>query len=58
MKCNKTSGKWCENKHEASKIIDTLETYQVTAMPAGLTETSNVSVIAKYEHSKYVLAMK
>jgi transposase InsO family protein len=27
MKCNKTLGKWCKNKHGASKIIDTLETY-------------------------------
>jgi hypothetical protein len=27
-KCNKTVGKWCKNKHGASKIIDTLETYQ------------------------------
>jgi hypothetical protein len=22
MKCNETSGKWCKNKHGASKIID------------------------------------
>jgi hypothetical protein len=27
-KCNETHGKWCKNKHGASKIIDTLETYQ------------------------------
>jgi hypothetical protein len=27
-KCNETVGKWCINKHGASKIIDTLETYQ------------------------------
>jgi hypothetical protein len=27
-KCNKTIDKWCENKHGASKIIDTLGTYQ------------------------------
>jgi histone deacetylase 1/2 len=26
-KCNKIVGKWCKNKHEASKIIDTLEMY-------------------------------
>jgi hypothetical protein len=26
-KCNETIGKWCKNKHGASKIIDTLETY-------------------------------
>jgi hypothetical protein len=29
-KCNKTLGKWCKNKHGASKIIDTLETYQTS----------------------------
>jgi hypothetical protein len=28
MKCNKTLSKWFKNKHGASKIIDTLETYQ------------------------------
>jgi hypothetical protein len=28
-KCNKTLGKWCKNKHGASKIIDTFETYQL-----------------------------
>jgi hypothetical protein len=28
MKCNETVGKWCKNKHGASKIIDTFETYQ------------------------------
>jgi hypothetical protein len=27
-KCNETLGKWCKNKHRASKIMDTLETYQ------------------------------
>jgi hypothetical protein len=27
-KCNETIDKWCKNKHGASKIIDTLETYQ------------------------------
>jgi hypothetical protein len=27
-KCNETQGKWCKNKHGASKIIDTIETYQ------------------------------
>jgi hypothetical protein len=27
-KCNKTQSKWCENKHGASKIIDTFEMYQ------------------------------
>jgi hypothetical protein len=28
-KCNETIGKWCKNKHGASKIIDTFETYHV-----------------------------
>jgi hypothetical protein len=27
-KCNETLGKWCKNKHGASKIMDTFETYQ------------------------------
>jgi hypothetical protein len=27
-KCNKTQRKWCINKHGASQIIDTFETYQ------------------------------
>jgi hypothetical protein len=31
MKCNKTLGKWCKNKHGASKIMDTLETYHLLA---------------------------
>jgi hypothetical protein len=31
-KCNETQGKWCKNKHGASKIIDTLETYQWAAL--------------------------
>jgi hypothetical protein len=31
-KCNKTIGKWCKNKHGASKIIDTFETYHPPAM--------------------------
>jgi hypothetical protein len=30
-KCNETLGKWCKNKHVASKIIDTLETYHSAA---------------------------
>jgi hypothetical protein len=30
-KCNKTLGKWCKNKHGASKIIDMLETYHAAS---------------------------
>jgi hypothetical protein len=33
-KCNETIGKWCENKHGASKIIDTFETYQLAQQQA------------------------
>jgi hypothetical protein len=32
-KCNETFGKWCKNKHGASKIIDTLEMYQFSIDP-------------------------
>jgi hypothetical protein len=35
-KCNETIYKWCKNKHGASKIIDTFETYQVVALAAGI----------------------
>jgi hypothetical protein len=31
MKCNEILSKWCENKHRASKIIDTFETCQTTS---------------------------
>jgi hypothetical protein len=31
MKCNETLDKWCKNKHGASKIIDTLETYHLAS---------------------------
>jgi hypothetical protein len=31
-KGNETIGKWCKNKHGASKIIDTFETYQYFAV--------------------------
>jgi hypothetical protein len=30
MKCNKIQNKWCKNKHGASKIVDTFETYQAS----------------------------
>jgi hypothetical protein len=29
MKCKETLSKWCKNKHGASKIIDTFETYHL-----------------------------
>jgi hypothetical protein len=34
-KCNETIGKWCKNKHGASKIIDTFETYQTYHLLVG-----------------------
>jgi hypothetical protein len=34
-KCNETIGKWCKNKHGASKIIDTFETYQIFTWNGG-----------------------
>jgi hypothetical protein len=30
-KCNETLSKWCKNKHGASNIIDTFETYQASS---------------------------
>jgi hypothetical protein len=33
-KCNKTQSKQCINKHGASKIIDTFETYQESSPEA------------------------
>jgi hypothetical protein len=32
-KCNESLSKWCKNKHGASKIMDTLKTYQIHAFP-------------------------
>jgi hypothetical protein len=60
-KCNKTIGKWCKNKHGASKIIDTFETYhlplvasvemaEAIAMKEGLTLAVNMgcnSIVAE-----------
>jgi hypothetical protein len=48
MKCNKTQSKWCINKHVASKIIDTFETYHHVPPPyrpcvIGLKETGMMS---------------
>jgi hypothetical protein len=36
---NKTQSKWCINKHGASKIIDTFETYQPPIFPDTETES-------------------
>jgi hypothetical protein len=39
-KCNETLGKWCKNKHGASKIMDTLETYHWPAAHAAVNRPS------------------
>jgi hypothetical protein len=36
MKCNETLGKWCKNKHGASKIIDTFKTYHYSIQHYGV----------------------
>jgi hypothetical protein len=45
-KCNKTQNKWCINKHGASKIIDTFETYHMAraAVLAAIGIGSRVSI--------------
>jgi hypothetical protein len=42
-KCNEILGKWCKNKHGASKIMDTLETYQRASGPSGSRVDGGVS---------------
>jgi hypothetical protein len=44
-KCNETIGKWCKNKHGASKIIDTFETYQLAARHALLSAIPSADAI-------------
>jgi hypothetical protein len=39
-KCNETLGKWCKNKHGASKIIDTFETYHPSQDGAALLQAA------------------
>jgi hypothetical protein len=43
---NKTQSKWCINKHGASKIIDTFETYHQTTKLCDFTNTPNAQFIA------------
>jgi hypothetical protein len=42
-KCNETLGKWCKNKHGASKIIDTFETYHLPTRRSMSTTTAGVA---------------
>jgi hypothetical protein len=52
MKCNETLGKWCKNKHGASKIMDTLETYHTTVpVLDGVEGSTTVPVIDGVEGS-------
>jgi hypothetical protein len=44
-KCNETIGKWCKNKHGASKIIDTFETYQDPLLAAVDLLESNMMLV-------------
>jgi hypothetical protein len=44
-KCNKTLSKWCKNKHGASKIIDTFETYQ--SPPAAIARDLGIQLVEK-----------
>jgi hypothetical protein len=49
-KCNEPLRKWCKNKHGASKIIDTLETYH-SASTISLKVVQQKHFGAKYKHS-------
>jgi hypothetical protein len=52
-KCNETLGKWCKNKHGASKIIDTLQTYQfdrvVSRLPLFVKQYINAKAPLKFK---------
>jgi hypothetical protein len=60
-KCNKTIGKWCKNKHGASKIIDTFQTYhQATGSGAGkasIAEPEEVMMIEETWMQPYLAYM-
>jgi hypothetical protein len=59
-KCNETLSKWCKNKHGASKIIDTLETYQYatiamiyfTLLPSVLTRREKIMVGSSFSRAR------
>jgi hypothetical protein len=62
MKCNETLSKWCKNKHRASKIIDTFETYQwarctwsweALVHPHEKVELIGVQTMRKYDMQSY-----
>jgi hypothetical protein len=59
-KCNETIGKWCKTKHGASKIIDTFETYQPTAIdePSMLAEAFEDSHWRQAMNDEYQVLME
>jgi hypothetical protein len=59
-KCNETIGKWCKNKHGASKIIDTFETYQTPehqrnshALPASACKICTCACLPWPRHDRF-----
>jgi hypothetical protein len=52
MKCNETVGKWCKNKHGASKIIDTFETYQSFGGSISLEVQGEPKELSSHSHHK------
>jgi hypothetical protein len=60
-KCNETLNKWCKNKHGASKIIDTFETYHGFAKTIGakaLDETCSQKEEEASTHTKCVQPLR
>jgi hypothetical protein len=57
-KCNETLGKWCKNKHGASKIIDTLETYQIWHAFFGMPGSCNNINVLQWSPLMTRLAMR
>jgi hypothetical protein len=53
-KCNETLNKWCKNKHGASKIMDTFETYHTSAGGEAVSCTCIEEILAGALVDKYV----
>jgi hypothetical protein len=47
-KCNETIGKWCKNKHGASKIIDTFETYHCIQQACSSTHKASLAMVLSW----------
>jgi hypothetical protein len=56
MKCNETLSKWCKNKHGASKIIDTFETYHAT--PPKMNSMTSVAPLSLCTPKQNILTSK